>query len=193
MEQKITKITTGNYSFDLDVMPGEKVIPKIMELGYKVAIQSALMEWERQLAYPTVNGVKAKRPEKFKRKDIPFTKENADLLDKLVGAVKIDVSADDAKEPELADVGIMEVSNIALYEGTTYTPKYASEKQFVQAYLFETDGKTAKKLKDGTERTIETFCASKEIEVPTDPWQEDAEFLASVKAWTVAKLAEMNQ
>lgn len=191
-EQEIKKVTTGNYSFDLAVNPSETVLPVIVKLGYKVAIQSALMKWEKQMGYPDTVGadgktIENKRPKAFKRKDIPFTQEGADLLEKLVGAVQVDISADNAEKSENVDAGIVDVANIALYEGTVYTPKYAEQKALVLGYLFEQDEKTSRKLKSGEDRSITSFCLSRSIEEPSDPWQEDTEFLGAVKSWQVTE------
>lgn len=184
-EQTIPKITTGQYQFGLVVEPNEKVQAAVLELGYKVAIQSALMEWERQMAYPTKDGKKQKRPADLKRKDIPFTKEGADLLAKLVGLVKVDVAGDDAKEAELVDAGIMDVTAPELYEGITYTPKYGEQKQYVAWYLFQEDGKTPKTLASGGPRTLESFATNRGLTPPTEPWEEDTDFLGAVKQWQI--------
>lgn len=188
MEQTIKKITTGQFALDLTVDPNPRMQAYVTELGYKVLIQDAINQWEREIAYPTKDGKKQKRPAGFTRKSIPFTKENADLLKAKIDKIQVDLSENDT--PDIVDNGIMDVSEPELYEGTALVPKYREEKQFVLWYLFQEDGKTSKVMKDtGEPRSLETFCATRNIEpVPdAEAWQEDNTFLQSVKEWMIAE------
>lgn len=180
-EQTIKKITTGQFAFDLTVDPNERMASHVTELGYKVLIQDAINQWEREIGYPTIDGKKQKRPTGFTRKSIPFTKANADLLKAKIDKIQVDLSENDT--PDLVDNGIMDVSEPELYEGTVVVPKYKNAKDNINSYLFEADGKTPKKKQDGTERTIESLCELKSFTVPTDPWEQDTEFLQEVSEY----------
>lgn len=202
MEIKFKK-TTGKFAYTVTAMLGD-VSPLeayLCEQGIVRELQGAVLQgWEKAIAYP--NGKRKDLPKvtdevsgelrEWSRSDIPFSQENADLLAKHVGALKIDIGTDgsDGKHVEnLVDAGIVDVE-VEEYNGAEKAlPKFAAEKSFIKSYLFEADGTTPKLLKSGAVRTIESFCASRELEVPTDPYEEDTDFLRAVKAWFAAQSA----
>lgn len=206
MEHKFTK-TTGNFKYTVSFMTGD-VSPLeayLIEQGIVRELQGAVLAgWEKAVAYP---GEKQKRKDMpdvidavtgekrpWSRNDIEFSRAAADELIKRIGELKIDIGKEDEKGnhvKNVVDAGIVDVE-VEEYTGPEKAvPKFKAEKDFVRLYLFEADGKTSRLLKSGEPRSLESFCANKGLELPSEPWEEDASFLASVKAWKAAKDAEL--
>lgn len=205
MEHKFTK-TTGNFKYTVTYNT-DATTPLgvyLHENGLVREIQGAVLQgWEKGIAYP--NGKRKDMPKvtdevtgelrDWSRNDIPFTPENADALMKAISDFKIDIgtAGPDGKHVEnLVDNGILDVE-VEKYEGAAAAvPKFKAEKELLRTYLFEGDGTTPRKLKSGEDRTVASFCASRGLAEPTEPWEEDTEFLAAVKAWQKAQAANQD-
>lgn len=188
---ELKDITIGNFQYDatVEVTPEQEKV--LLEQGALRLFQGQPSgKWEKEMAYP---GKDAKRPEKFTRKDIPFSQTGADTLVKVLSDVKIEIGRNEKDEKILEDLAI-DISNVREYTGAVAAePKYKAEKDLLNLYLFEADGKTAKLMKDGTTpRSAATFAESRGLAAPTEPWDEDTEFLASVKAWYKAQAASQD-
>lgn len=174
----------GNFAYKIVASPSEEVKAALVKAGFLRTIQAnPTNAWEKEIAFP---GKDNKRPEGFKRSSIPFTKENADLLFKKISDAKISIEVTDDKGETVdkdLDLGIMDVE-VTEYTGAAgAVPKYRDAKKFVELYLSLNDGK----LKSGEARTVASFCATRGLTEPSEPWTEDTEFLASVKAWQDAE------
>lgn len=187
-EQKIEGVTMGKFKFDLTVNPNEKLMEILVVRGYKSLIQDPIAKFCKEFGSHDAAGKPVKG---FKRGSIEWSQANAEKLKKYLDGLTIDISETDT--PELIDNGLVDVSVPELYEGTVYTPKYGEQKALVLGYLFAEDGKTAKKLKSGEDRSVESFCLSRNIEAPTDPWQEDTDFLAAVKEYQVTERKRLEE
>ncbi len=115
-------------------------------------------------------------------------------MEKAVGSFQIDIGvagADGKHVPNLVDNGIIDVV-VTEYEGAAKAvPKYRDEKEAVKLYLAAMGGL----LKDGSPRTIASYIASPahgrgELPMPTEPWEEDVEFLQALKELRAKKAAE---
>lgn len=174
----------GNFGYTIVASPSEEVKAALIKAGFLRTIQAnPTNAWEKEIAFPG----DAKRPKDFKRSSIPFTKENADLLFKKISDAKIKIEVPGEKDGETVDkefdLGIMDVE-VTEYTGAEGSvPKYRDAKKFVELYLSLNEGK----LKSGEARTVASFCATRGLTEPSEPWTEDTEFLASVKAWQDAE------
>lgn len=174
----------GNFGYKVIASPSEAVKAALVKAGFLRTIQAnPTNAWEKEIAFPG----DAKRPKDFKRSSIPFTKENADLLFKKISDAKIKIEVPGEKEGETVDkefdLGIMDVE-VTEYTGAEgAVPKYRDAKKFVELYLSLNEGK----LKSGEARTVASFCATRGLTEPSEPWTEDTEFLASVKVWQDAE------
>lgn len=176
----------GNFAYKIVAAPSEEVKAALVKAGFLRTIQAnPTNAWEKEIAFPGKDG---KRPEGFKRSSIPFTKENADLLFKKISDAKIKIEGskldkDGNPVVEEFDLGIMDVEVTEYTGAESAVPKYRDAKKFVELYLSLNEGK----LKSGEARTVASFCATRGLTEPSEPWTEDTEFLASVKAWQDAE------
>lgn len=189
------KGNAGNFGYKVVADPKPEVREALVKAGFLRTLQAnPTNAWEKEIAFP---GKEGKRPEGFKRSSIPFTKENADLLFKKLSDAKIKIEVPkldkegkpvmDGNDPVMVDqefdLGIMDVE-VTEYTGAEgAVPKYRDAKKFVELYLSLNEGK----LKSGEARTVASFCATRGLTEPSEPWTEDTEFLASVKAWQDAE------
>lgn len=178
MAEQTIELSAGNFTVDLVVEPSPKMQAIINELGYRVFAQNAVNVWEKRVGWKGAD----KRPEGWKRGNIPFSLESAEELKKEIDLL-YETEKDDKGNEVRIESGILDVQNLRQFVPKTNVPKFVEQKAMVMAYLFEPDGTTPKKTKDGLERSVETLCAATGIDVPTDPWQEDAVFLGAIKAW----------
>lgn len=174
----------GNFAYKIVASPSEEVKAALVKAGFLRTIQAnPTNAWEKEIAFPG----DAKRPKDFKRSSIAFTKENADLLFKKISDAKIKIEVPGEKDGETVDkefdLGIMDVEVTEYTGAESAVPKYRDAKKFVELYLSLNDGK----LKSGEARTVASFCATRGLTEPSEPWTEDTEFLASVKAWQDAE------
>lgn len=187
-------ITIGNFQYDATVELTDTVMEAVLQQGVLRLLQGAPSgAWEKAVAYP---GDKAKRPEtngageKWSRKDIAFSPEAASKLASIYKGVEVEVGRNEKDEKVMEDLGLNEII-VTEYSGPEASvPKYKAEKDLLNLYLFEADGKTAKTLKTGEPRTAAAFAENRGIAAPTEPWAEDTEFLANVKAWAKAQAAK---
>lgn len=118
---------------------------------------------------------KSKRRADYKRNEVEYSDELAQALAKSFSTLEFPDSTKEKPHTLAVEVAIER------YEGGGSEPKYAAEKRAVAEYLVANEGK----LKDGSARTVASFCANRGIEAPTDAdkWKEDETFLKNVKAW----------
>lgn len=108
------------------------------------------------------------RPKGYKRSDIPFNADGQASLEKAIGTATIPIDG------KAVDAGVADVS---VTENSDYTGVIA----FLQSWL-GTPNKA-----DGSKRTIEQFCEKRGLVVPSEPFEEDNSFLASVAAWLASQ------
>lgn len=188
-EIKFSK-TTGNFKYDVTANVSDAVLDRLIEEGMVRCIQGApLGGWEKSIAYP---GKDAKRPVGFTRTDIPFNEENAAKLAQVLKGLEVSIGENEKGEDLMEDLGITDVV-VTEYAGPEKAePKYKAEKDLLNTYLFEADGKTERMLKSGGPRTAASFAESRGIAAPTEPWAEDTAFLQAVKVWQKAQAAEQD-
>lgn len=189
MSNKVTiKRNTGNFLYEAEFDLADEVVQAILERGCVSELQSggAISGWEKAIAYP---GKDAKRPKGFERNSIPFNEENANKLKQAIMGNEVVVGENEKGETLKVDMGAVNVT-VTEYTGAPgVEPKFKAEKELIKLYLFEADGTTVRKLKSGEDRTAASFAASRGIELPTEPWDEDTTFLGAVKAWEKAQAA----
>lgn len=178
---------TGNFSYQVTAEVSDDLLNYYVTNGIVREIQGApLGGWEKDIAYP---GKGVKRPKEFTRTDIPFNDDNAEKLRKALMGLEVVTGKNEKDEPIKADAGITEVI-VTEYTGPeTKEPKFKAEKELMRTYLFEADGSTPRLLKSGGQRSAASFAESRGLTVPTEPWDEDTDFLAEVKAWQKAQAA----
>lgn len=191
---KIDGVTIGNlkYSCLLDVE--DDVLQEIKYQGALRVLQGAPSgAWEKSMAYP---GDGVKRPEKFKRTDIPFSDEAALALEEFYSKAQVEVGRDEKDNPIKKPLGKFRDFVAVEYTGAAAPePKYAAAKALLRAYLFLADGVTSIKLgpthpQAGAPRSAATFAESRGLAAPTEPWDEDTEFLKAVTEWQKAENAK---
>lgn len=119
--------TFGNFKFNLKAELTEKQTQVLATAGLlQIAQRSPATAAEKELAK-----YDKKRPEGFKRTDIPFSPEGAAVLKKHLSKLQVDVSDDETKEV-LEDILVdVEVSEHVPGEGAT--PKFTREREIYVA------------------------------------------------------------
>lgn len=180
--------TFGNFKVVGHTEVDEEVLDVLAEAGALQVLQrSPATAAEKELA-----GYDKKRPEGFKRTDIPFSAANAAVLEKHLSKVKVvGDSTTDAEGKEVAGKEyvldfLLEIAEHVPNSGAE--PKFKAEKDFVKLYLSSNGGK----LSTGAARTVESFAGNRGIEVGADTaaWEDDGEFLARVREWKKAEDAK---
>lgn len=198
---EIKDYQAGNFICDLDLELADDTLDLVIEAGITKLLANPVNQWTKDIAYP---GKDKQRPKGFKlREHIPYSVASAAKLEKFLGMAKVRTGEKDAEgKAVLKDLGVMDVKNMREYTGAeSATPVYRDQRKFVELYLASNNGKLA----SGEPRTVESFCATRKIAVPTigEPyqdeesgetvtptWADDLEFLARVKAWQEAQAAQ---
>lgn len=191
MSQVTITRNTGKFLYTAKFDLSAAVVQAILERGCVSELQSggAISGWEKSVAYP---GKDAKRPKGFERSSIEFNEANAEALRKAIMSAEVKVGENEKEESIFEDMGATEVT-VTEYTGAPgVEPKYKAEKDLLKTYLFEADGTTLRMLKNGEARTAATFAENRGIAAPTEPWDEDATFLAAVKVWQKAQNASQD-
>ena len=208
MEIILKDETIGNLKYSGKVVLDDEALNRIAYEGTMRVLQGAkgAGAWEALAIESVFPGCKARKDieakvaegklpafidektgkeRKFTRTDLPFSTTLADALKRTFEGIEVEIGEVDGK-PITVPLGLT-ITEVEEYTGSTGSvPKYAAEKAFVKLYLTSNGGM----LKDGvTPRSVETFCASRGLDTPTEPWEEDVTFLAAVKAWDAARKA----
>jgi hypothetical protein len=193
MQVKLNGITIGNFMYNALVELDETQTQEVLRQGVLRLFQGKPSgDWEKGILKRMFPNAK-KRDEivvkdeetgenrAFRRTDIPFSGEDAKALKDAYESVEITLE-DDTKS-----MLAVEVTDITEYTGAKAAePKFAREKAFVKTYLAANGGKLA----SGEARTAATFAGNRGIAVPTEPWEEDTEFLGATKTWLTEYLAK---
>jgi len=131
-----------------------------------------------------------KRPAGYKRTDIPWSEANGQVLAKHYKGVEVEIGENEKGESIMEDLGVTEVIVSEYVPTAGAEPKYAFEKGVLRQYLFEEDGKTERKLKTGEPRSAASYAESRGLVAPTEPWEEDTEFLKAVKFFLKAQASK---
>lgn len=193
MQVELKKVTIGNFQYTAIAELDEAQASEVARQGVLRLLQGKPSgDWEKSILkrmFPDAkkrDEIKVKDEEtgemrSFRRTDIPFSEADAQALVKAYENVEFTIGENEAGEPIKSTLAIT-LGNVTAYEGAqAATPKFKREKDAVRDYLAANGGK----LKDGSDRTVETFAANRSLAVPTEPWEEDTEFLQAVKAWLV--------
>lgn len=108
------------------------------------------------------------RPKWYKRGDIPFSKEGVDALEKAIGTATIPI------EGKAVDTGVADVT-------VTENSDYSGVIAFLESWL------GVPNKADGSKRSVEQFCEKRDLALPSEPWQDDKGFLASVAGWMASQ------
>lgn len=127
-------------------------------------------------AFETGADGKSKRKANWKRNEVEYSDELRDKLAAAFGSLEFPDSTKEVPH-NLSDILV----DMTKYEGGVgKEPAYAAEKRAVKEYLAANGGK----LKDGSDRTVASFCTNRGIETTTaEKWEDDVEFLIRVKAY----------
>lgn len=194
MKQIAMTLPCGNFAMavtvdvDSDAPEGSATLAFIRE-GIARFVQNKVQPaWEEKegirigLFTPVAGKKKAARPEKYVRKDIPYSDEGAASLAREAKGVEIVVGEGEDESELKADAGVTDCQ-VSEYTGASGIPAYKQAKDAIQTYLFEEDGKTARLSANGTPRTIELFASNRGLPIPTEPWENDTTFLAETQRW----------
>lgn len=184
----LTEVPCGYFQTTTTIEPSDAVYHYFAEQGALRFVQNvATPEWEKKEAirlglWPIdAKTGKATRPKGYTRKQIPFSEESLQALLKAIGLAKVEIGEDEDKKPIYHDAGVVDVTG-AEYTGTGPEPKFKACRDFIKAYLFKPDG-TAYLAADGTARTVELFAEKRGLDAPTDPWEQDMEWLSVANSW----------
>jgi hypothetical protein len=191
MQVKLENITIGNFKYNAKFELDDVQTEEVLRQGVLRLLQGKPSgDWEKAILkrlYPDAkkrDEIKVKDEETgelrpFRRTDIPFSEADANALKASYENVEFSIGENEKGET-IKSTLLGEVSGIELYEGgTTAAPKFAREKAFVNGYLAANGGKLA----SGETRTAASFALNRGVPAPTEPWDEDTEFLGNVKAW----------
>lgn len=183
--------TIGNFQYDAIFELDEAQEAEILRQGVLRLLQGKPSgDWEKGILkrmFPEAkkrDEVKVKDDETgemraFRRTDIPFSDADGAALAKSYESVEFAIGENEKGETIKSALSGT-VSNVRVYEGgSAALPKFAREKAFVNGYLAANGGKLA----SGESRNAASFAANRGITAPTEPWEEDTEFLGNVKAW----------
>lgn len=190
MKVTLKDIVVGNGKYSAETELSDALLAVMAEQGVLRILQGAPSgAAEKELAYP---GKGTKRPEGFKRTDIPFGPDFVRAFSNSYESAKVEVGRNEKDEPIYEPLGI-KILDFEEYTGAAAVePKYKAEKDLLKTYLFEADGTTGRKLKSGEPRTAESFAASRGLAAPTEPWDEDTDFLKAVKEWQKQQAASQD-
>lgn len=197
-EITVTK-TIGNFKYTGKFNLTDEVIDALLAEGITRVLQGPIATaWEKPILareYPNkkrteIEVADAEAPggkRKFARTDIPYSQTDADAWKRQVMGAEIATSENEKGEAVMSDLGATEVT-VEEYTGAAgAVPKYAAEKSLVREYLVANGGK----LKDGTERTVESFASNRGIDAADSAkWEEDVTFLTAVKGFIAAEKAK---
>lgn len=198
MQVNLKDITIGRFMYDAEYELDNAQTQEVLRQGVLRLLQGKPSgDWEKSILkrmYPDAkkrDEIKVKDEETgemraFRRTDIPFSESDGASLADAYGEVEFTLGENEKGEAVKSKlVGV--ISNVREYEpGSGAAPKFAREKQFVKTYLAANGGKLA----SGEARTAASFATNRGIAVPTEPWEEDVEFLQSTKAWLTEFLAK---
>lgn len=191
MKVELKDVVVGNGKYSAEVELSEAAEAAIKEQGVLRVLQGAPSgAAEKELAYP---GKGVQRPKGFSRSDIPFNDAFITAFTNAYENAEIEIGRNDKGEAIKEKLGI-KVLSFEEYTGAEKAePKYKAAKDLLKVYLFLEDGTTPKKLASGGERTATSFAESRGIAAPTEPWEEDTDFLKAVNDWQKAELAKKAQ
>lgn len=179
--------TFGNFKFDGEAEVTDEQLQILAGAGLLQLLQrSPATAAEKKLA-----GYDKKRPDGFKRTDIPYSAANAEVLAGFLGSVEVEGdTTTDAEGKEVAgaksklDVLVTVAEHVP---NSGAEPKYKAEKDFVKLYL----GSNGGKLASGEPRTATSFAGNRGIEIPEGfdaaAWEDSTEFLTAVREWKKAE------
>lgn len=168
-----TKWNVGRFDTTLTAEVTEEQVAALLPLALRYLGQRNTKIDRILGGFETVDG-KEKRKADYKRNDVEYSDELAQALGESFQTLEFPDSTKEA--PHVLNVSV----DIAEYTGGgSAEPKYKREKDAIASYLAGNGGK----LKNGDDRTVATFCASRNIEVPEGDWKEDTAFLDAVKAY----------
>lgn len=174
-----TKWPVGQFETTLTADADDAQLKDLAVLGLRFLGQR-VTEVDKVLgAFETVDG-KSKRRANWKRNEVEYSDA---LRDKLAEVFTTLEFPDSEKEAPHVLSGI--IVDMTKYEGGVgKEPAYAAEKRAVKEYLAANGGK----LKDGSARSVASFCANRGVDAPEhdEAWEEDTEFLIRVKAYLKA-------
>lgn len=191
MQVELKDQTIGNFQYDAVVELDEAQEAELKRQGVLRVFQGKPSgDWERKILermFPNAKkraDIKVKDEETgemrpFRRTDIPFSEADAKALADAYESVEITLGENDKGEAIKSALDVA-ISNVRVYEGSqAAAPKFAREKAHINGYLAANGGKLA----TGEPRTAASFAANRGIPAPTEPWEEDTEFLTNAKAW----------
>jgi len=168
----------GNIAYTARLDVSEAVEAALLKQGALRILQGKVSgQAEKELA-----GYE-KRPAGYKRTDIPWSEANGQVLAKHYKGVEVEIGENEKGESIMEDLGVTEVIVSEYVPTAGNEPRYKYEKEVLKLYLFEEDGKTPRKLKTGEDRSAASYAESRGLAAPTEPWEEDQEFLKEVKAF----------
>lgn len=171
----------GNIAYTARLEVSETVEAALLKQGALRILQGKVSgQAEKELARYE------KRPAGFKRTEIPWSEENGAILAKYYKGVKVEIGENEKEEAIMEKLGVFEVIVSEYVPLAGAAPVFKFEKDTLRLYLFEEDGKTERKLKDGSPRTAAAYAENRGLPLPTEPWEEDVEFLKAVRAYMKA-------
>lgn len=171
-----TKWNVGRFDTTLTADVNEEQVAALLPLALRYLGQRNTKIDRILGGFETVDG-KEKRRADYKRNDVEYSDELAQALGESFQTLEFPDSTKEA--PHVLNVAV----DIAEYTGGgTPEPKYKKQKDAIAFYLAANGGK----LKNGEDRSVASFCASRNIAVPEGDWKENTEFLEAVKAWQKA-------
>lgn len=167
--------TFGNYAWKGSFLVPALAVAALVEAGIVRTVQSKpSSEVEKTLA-----AYGKKRPEGFKRTDIPFSEAGVAEIKKVFGSIELtftEVGADGKETEQTVTLSSPDLAVTEYVPTASGEPKYALAKKTINDYLAAAPDR----------RTVEMFATNREITpAPTKPWDEDTEFLAAVQDWIV--------
>lgn len=160
----------GNFAANVTIEPSDEVFAFFAKEGATRFLQNGILpSWEREEAtrlglWPNNAKGKPERPKGYKREMIGFSKEGSESLFKLISDATTPIGG------KAVSVGVVDVS-------VGENSDYSGTVSFLESWL------AAPNKKDGSQRSVGQFAEKIGAEVPSEPWQENSGFLASVKAW----------
>lgn len=190
MKVTLKDVVVGNGKYSAEVDLTDELLAVIAEQGVLRVLQGAPSgAAEKELAYP---GKGVQRPKGFSRSDIEFNDKFITAFTNAYEGAEIEIGRNEKGEAIKEKLGV-KILNFEEYTGAEKAePKYKAEKDLLRTYLFLPDGETARTLKSGAPRSAASFAESRGIPAPTEPWDEDTEFLKAVKEWQKQQAASQD-